>query len=115
MKEKESVAHRSMKSTPRPRNCKKCPLIPNCLKRPRKAKEAGLPTGHFWPGNAGQEGENADHVLRAVVGPRFRVKDKGLGLSFGLEKDGKPLLLSRIPGLFDHPGPGAGWLSNPIS
>lgn len=35
-------------------------------------------------------------------------------LFFGLEKDGEPRLLSRAPGLFDHPGPGASWLSNPI-
>lgn len=92
-----------------------CPLIPNCLKRPVKVKEAGLPTGHFWPGNAGWEGKSADHVRKAMVGSCFRVQDKGPGLSYELEKDGEPLLLSRIPGLFDHPGPGASWLSNPIS
>lgn len=28
-----------------------------------------LSTAHFWPGNAGWEMENADHFLKAVVGP----------------------------------------------
>lgn len=42
----------------------------------------------------------------------FRLQGKGPGLSFGLEKDVE-LLLSRAPGPFDHPGPGASWLSNP--
>lgn len=33
-------------------------------------------------------------------------------MSFGLEKDGESLLLSRALGLFDHPGAGASWLLN---
>lgn len=35
------------------------------------------------------------------------LQGKSPGLSFGLEKDGEPLLLPRAPELFDHPGPGA--------
>ena len=77
-----------------------------------------LPTAHFWPGSAGRETANADHFLKAVVRPfglLLQGAGRGPGLSFGLEKDGEALLFSRAPGLFDHPGPGASWLSNPFS
>lgn len=86
----------------------------NCLKSPGKAKETAAayrtPRQHWMRRRKCQllsEGSGGTPWLTAA-GQRS-------WLSCGLEKDGEPLLLSRAPGLFDHPGPGASWLSNPIS